>query len=181
MGVISTGLHPWHLRLMKSFNESCMMVRKPALELRSYLNNVNLKYPKANFLLYGRRGSGKTMTMHQIIQGCHKDGWIIVHVPWAGQWVRGWYKEVAVSTYKPGRYDLPSDSADWLNHFRAQNQNKIKELKTTSEYLWTKREKAEVGTSFDEIINFGLSRLKFSSDCVGVILKELREQAESQG
>ncbi|RUS90431.1 hypothetical protein EGW08_001836 [Elysia chlorotica] len=181
MAVIKTGMHPWHLRMMKSFNESCLMVRKPALELKGYLDKLNLKHPVPRFLLYGRRGSGKTLTLHHTMQCCHKDGWIIVHAPWAGQWVRGWYKEVAVSTYKPDRYDLPADSAEWLTHFRAQNLGKLSELKTTSEYIWTKREKAEVGTSFEEIINFGLSRLKFSSDCVGVLLKELRVQAETQG
>ena len=54
----------------------------------------------------------------------------------AGQWVRGWFKEVAVSTYKPGRYDLPADSAEWLNQFRVQNQGKLTELKVIEEWVF---------------------------------------------
>ncbi|GFO35809.1 28S ribosomal protein s29, mitochondrial [Plakobranchus ocellatus] len=181
MTILKTGIPSGHLRLMKSFNESCLMVRRPALELSGYLKNINLNHPAPRFVLYGRRGSGKTITMHHTMQCCHRNGWIIVHVPWAGKWVRGWFKEVAASTFKPGRYDLPADSAEWLTQFRAQNQGKLQDLKTTSEYIWTKREKAEIGTSFEEIINFGLTRLKFSSDCVGVILKELRAQAQAKG
>ncbi|XP_012936404.1 28S ribosomal protein S29, mitochondrial [Aplysia californica] len=174
-------IHPWHLRLMNTFNEHCLMVRKPSVEVNGYLKNMNFNHPVPKFVYYGRRGAGKVCSLLHTMHFCARNDWIMVHVPWAGQWVRGWNKEVAESTHKPGRFDLPMDAAEWLSHFRIQNQNKLKDLKTTSEYIWTKREKADVGTPLDEIINFGLNRFKFSSDCVGVLLKELRLQAAEKG
>ncbi|XP_059166904.1 small ribosomal subunit protein mS29-like [Physella acuta] len=179
-GLLKDTIHPWHMRLMKTFNESCLMVRKPSIELNEYIRNFNLNHPVPRFILYGRKGAGKSCVLHHTMQCCHRDNWIIVNVPWAGQWARGWYKEVSESIYKPGRFDLPTDGAQWLNHFKNQNKGRLQNLKTTSEYIWTKREKAEIGTSFEELIDFGQSRLKFSCDCVGVILKELRKQAQTQ-
>ncbi|CAG5125507.1 unnamed protein product [Candidula unifasciata] len=166
---------------MKTFNESCLMVRRPSVELISYIKNINLNHPVHRFVLYGRKGAGKTCVMNHVMHACYRDNWIIVHVPWAGRLVRGWKKEITESSYKPGRYDVPADGAAWLAHFLHQNQGKLKDLKTTSEYVWTKREKAEAGTPLEEIINFGMTRIKFSSDCVGVVLKELRQQAQTKG
>uniref|UniRef100_A0A0B6Z623 Small ribosomal subunit protein mS29 n=1 Tax=Arion vulgaris TaxID=1028688 RepID=A0A0B6Z623_9EUPU len=174
-------IQPHQLRLMKTFNETCVMVRKPSLELEDYIRNINFKHPVHRFVLYGLQGAGKSAVMNHTMHACYRDNWIIVHVPWAGRWVRGWHKEVTESTYKAGRYDLPTDGAAWLNHFQIQNQGRLKDLKTTSEYTWTKREKADIGTPLEEIINFGLTRVKFSTDCIGVILKELRHQAQNNG
>ncbi|KAI8792535.1 28S ribosomal protein S29, mitochondrial-like isoform X1 [Biomphalaria glabrata] len=180
-GVLKNCVHPWHLRLMNTFNEYGMMVRKPAVELNGYIQNVNLNHPIPRFVLYGRTGAGKASILLHTMQRFHRDGWLILSVPWAGRWVRGWYKEVSESTYKAGRYDLPTDGAEWLAHFKHQNEGKLANLKTTSEYIWTKRENAAVGTPIEEIINFGQTRIKFSSDCVGVILKEIRNQAQTLG
>ncbi|CAL1533689.1 unnamed protein product [Lymnaea stagnalis] len=180
-GVLKTTIKESDMRLMKTFNEYCLMVRKPALELNGYIKNFNLNHPVPRFLLYGLKGAGKTCIMQYTMQHFHRENWIILHVPWAGRWVRGWYKEVSESSYKPGRYDTPTDGAEWLELFKTQNQGKLKNLKTTSEYIWTKREKAEIGTPLEEIINFGQTRIKFSSDCAGVILKELRKQAPLLG
>ncbi|KAH9513215.1 28S ribosomal protein S29, mitochondrial [Bulinus truncatus] len=180
-GVLKNCIAPCHLRLMKTFNEYGMMVRKPALELNDYIRNTNLNHPTTRFLLYGRKGSGKNCVMLHTMQHFHRDGWLILNVPWAGYWARGWYKEVTESTYKAGRYDLPTDGADWLSHFLNQNKGIFKNMKTTSEYIWTKREKAEVGTPLEEIIHFGKTRIKFSADCVGVLLKEIRNQAQALG
>merc|ERR1712154_172663 len=64
-----------------------------------------------------------------------------------------------------------------MGNFRAQNADFIKEIKLSRRYVWTKREAAEEGSSLNEIIEFGLNRMKFASDCVGAILREVRNQA----
>jgi len=43
-----------------------------------------------------------------------------------------------------------------------------------SRYVWNKREAAEVGTPLSDLIEFGLARVKYSSDVMGALLKELR-------
>jgi len=46
-------------------------------------------------------------------------------------------------------------------------------------YVWNKREAAEVGTSLTSLIDFGLARVKYSSDVMGALLKELRHGASA--
>lgn len=41
-------------------------------------------------------------------------------------------------------------------------------------YVWNKREAAEVGTPLTSLIDFGLARMKYSTDVMGAVLKELR-------
>jgi len=170
---------------METFNERCLMVRQPSVEVNGYLSNFNYEHPVPRFIYYGKRGAGRASCLAHTMHWCNSNNWIILHVPYAGRWMRvnEWHprKEVMESTYRPDRWDCPADAVEWLTHFRIQNQGKLRDLKTTSEYVWTKREKAEVGTPLDEIINFGLSRFKFSVDVVGVLLKELREQANVKG
>lgn len=43
-----------------------------------------------------------------------------------------------------------------------------------SRYVWNKREAAEVGTPLTNLIEFGLARVKYSSDVMGAVMKELR-------
>jgi len=46
-------------------------------------------------------------------------------------------------------------------------------------YVWNKRESAEVGTPLTSLIDFGLARVKYSSDVMGALLKELRQRGSS--
>jgi len=180
-------LKPQHYRMMKTFNENCMMVRQPALEVNGYLKNLNHNHPIPRFLYYGNHGSGKTSCMALNLHFCARNDWVVVHVPWAGRWMRvnEWHpkKEALDSSFKPGRWDVADDAVEFLTHFKMQNQRILKalDLKTTQEYVWTKREKAEIGTPLDDVLNFGLNRFKFATDVVGVLLKELREQTQSKG
>ena len=57
------------------------MVRKPAVEIMSLLKMTNYNHPPVRYVLYGTRGSGKTMTLCHVIHYCHNQGWLIVHVP----------------------------------------------------------------------------------------------------
>lgn len=180
-------LRPSHRRLMKTFNENCLMVRQPSLEVNGYLKTLNHKHPIPRFLYYGNQGAGTGTCMALNIHYCSLNDWVIVHLPWAGRLIRvnEWHpkKQALESSFRPGRLDVAEDAVEILTQFRIQNQASFKklDLKTTQEYIWTKREKADVGTPLDEIINFGLNRFKFAADVVGVLFKELRQQASTKG
>lgn len=47
-------------------------------------------------------------------------------------------------------------------------------LMSVSRYVWNKREAAEVGTPLISLIDFGLARMKYATDVMGAVLKELR-------
>lgn len=48
------------------------------------------------------------------------------------------------------------------------------QLKTSQKYTWSLREATEAGEPLTNVIDHGISRMKHASDCVAVLLKELR-------
>ncbi|XP_067665815.1 small ribosomal subunit protein mS29-like isoform X1 [Haliotis asinina] len=164
---------------VKTFGEACMMVREPALEVMNYIRNLNLDLPASRIVLYGRRGSGRTMSLAHIMHYCTEDQWVILHAPWPITWNRE-YKEISPSSHKSGRIDHPAHAGEWLLNFQSQNKHLLKDIKIQSSYYWTKRESAEEGTPLLDIVEFGMNRIKFAADCVGVILKELKQQANQK-
>ncbi|XP_071110426.1 small ribosomal subunit protein mS29-like isoform X1 [Haliotis cracherodii] len=164
---------------VKTFGEACVMIREPALEVMNYIRNLNLDLPASRIVLYGRRGSGRSMSLAHIMHYCAEDQWIILHAPWPITWNRE-YKEISQSSHKPNRIDHPAHAGEWLLNFQAQNKHLLKDIKIQSSYYWTKRESAEKGTPLLDIVEFGMNRIKFAADCVGVILKELKQHANQK-
>nr|CAG4645518.1 EOG090X05V1 [Lynceus sp. MCZ IZ 141354] len=154
------------------------MIRKPALELIFYLNRFNPEAPAVRYVLHGRKGSGKSSIMAHMLHYGYTQKWMLVHAPWIPQWHRQ-YKEVVPSTFKTGYYDTPYESVVLLKHFASQNGALMKDLqlKTSKDYIWTKREITPAGSSLEDIIKQGLNRPKFSTDCYVVLLKEVKMHA----
>lgn len=178
---IKPGALPGYRRLVKTFQESTVMVRKPALELFDIIDNINLNHPPLRLLLYGRVGSGKSMTLAHVMHRCAEQDWVIVNVPWVGFWIKYTpQREISMSSYRPGRVDLTAEAVDWLKLFHQQNGKHLANLQTTKDYVWTNAERAESGIPISEIIEFGINRPKFASDAVGAVLRELRLAASAK-
>ncbi|KAJ8289991.1 hypothetical protein GJAV_G00007500 [Gymnothorax javanicus] len=160
---------------VKTFNECSVMVREPALEIISHLKKADYSKPAIRYLLYGQRGTGKSLSLCHALHYCFNQGWVILHVPDAHLWVKN-CKEMLPSTYCTSRYDQPVQAAQWLRNFRITNEHFLSKIKTTKRYVWTKRESTEEGQPLREIVEHGLSRVKSSSDVVGALLRELRLQ-----
>lgn len=166
---------------MKTFRESCIMVRKPAVEIISDLKSMKSSQPAVRFVIYGKNGVGKTCTLIHLVHFAHRDRYLLLHVPWAPNWTKRQQLETAPSQYHPDRIDLPLESAMWLQHFKSQNSELLKELNlcTTKSYSWSKREMTEEGSPLTDIIEHGIERMQHASDCVAVILKEIKHQSKS--
>lgn len=178
---IQPGAHVGYQRLMKTFGENSIMVRQPALEIFDIIDNLNLDHPPLRILLYGKFGCGKSMTMGHVMHRCAEQDWVIVNVPWVGMWLKFTLKrEISMSSYRPGRVDLTTEAITWLKLFHKQNEKHLANLQTTKEYIWTVKEKSEAGIPISELIDFGINRQKFASDCVGAILRELRIAASAK-
>lgn len=172
---IKPGALPQYRRLVKTFQESTIMVRKPALELFDIIDNANLNHPPLRVLLYGRVGCGKSLTLSHVMHRYTEQDWIIVNVPWVGFWIKYTpQREISMSSYRPGRVDLTTEAVEWLKLFYQQNEKHLAKLQTTKDYVWTNAERAESGIPISEIIEFGINRPRFASDAVGAILRELR-------
>ncbi|XP_012994847.3 28S ribosomal protein S29, mitochondrial isoform X2 [Esox lucius] len=178
------GLPARYQQQVKTFNEGCVMVRQPALELISYLKAADYSKPAVRYLLYGLKGSGKTMSLCHTIHYCSTQGWLVLHIPDAHLWVKN-CKELLPSSYHTSRFDQPIEASNWLRNFRTTNERFLSKIKLRQRYTWTKRESTEKGSPLGELVDMGVSRVKSSSDVVGAVLKELRLQAaeteESEG
>ncbi|XP_032414053.1 small ribosomal subunit protein mS29 [Xiphophorus hellerii] len=172
---------PWrYQQQMKTFNETCIMVRQPALEVISYLKKADYSQPALRYVFYGLKGTGKTMSLCHTVHFCYTQGWLVLHVPDAHLWVKN-CKELLPSSYKLSRFDQPLEATTWLRNFKITNEHFLPKIKLKERYVWTKRESTEAGSSLGELVDQGISRVKSSSDVVGAVMKELRLQSGQPG
>nr|CAG4646249.1 EOG090X05V1 [Macrothrix elegans] len=159
-----------------SVNEFCVMIRKPALDIITCLKeHSRLGDPVVKYALYGKPGTGKSLSLAHIIHYGSEAGFFLVHVPWAANWFRR-SKEIVPSSIGSAKYDHHFESVEWLKHFNLQNSillEKLK-LKTSETYSWSKREITEKGVHLSEIIEFGVNRGKYASACIVALLNELK-------
>lgn len=161
-----------------TFNELALMVREPAVEIMECMKAANYLHPVVRYVLYGRRGVGKTQIICHLLHYGLVDGWILVHAPGVQHWLT-LFKEIAPSDTEPGWIDTPFESAVWLQHFKNQNSNLLenKTLVTSKDYVWSKRETTPAGSPLISIVELGISRNKYSSYCIYVLLNELKQLA----
>ncbi|XP_030640574.1 small ribosomal subunit protein mS29 [Chanos chanos] len=170
------GLPPRFQLQAKTFNEGCIMVRQPAVELISHLKKADYTKPALRYILYGVTGSGKTLSLCHALHYCYTQGWLIFHIPDAHLWVKN-CSELLPSSSRPSRLDQPIQASQWLKNFKITNEQFLSKIKTTKRYVWTKRESTETGRPLGELVEHGVSRVKSSSDVVGAVMRELRLQA----
>ncbi|KAK9877852.1 hypothetical protein WA026_020082 [Henosepilachna vigintioctopunctata] len=164
----------------KTFNETCIMIRKPALDVINSLKNIDYSKPPCKFVLYGVKGSGRSLSLAHILHFGYKSGYLLVHVPWVGDWMRR-CKESSTSVMEKDYIDLNIDAAMWLTHFKKQNEHLLvnKELKLCQEYVWNKRESTNKGAPLTELIDFGINRIKYASYCVVVLAEEIKQLSKA--
>nr|XP_029512770.1 28S ribosomal protein S29, mitochondrial-like [Oncorhynchus nerka] len=98
------------------------MVRQPALELISHLKRADYSKSTLRYLLYGVKGSGKTMSLCHTVHYCSTQGWLVLHIPDAHLWVKN-CKELLPSSYHASRFDQPIQASNWLRNFRTTNEH----------------------------------------------------------
>ncbi|KAL3285164.1 hypothetical protein HHI36_019283 [Cryptolaemus montrouzieri] len=164
----------------QTFNETCIMIRKPALDIINSLKHIDYSKPAYRFVIYGSNGSGRSLSLAHVVHYGYKAGFLLVHVPWVGDWMRR-CKESSVSTLDESLTDLNLDAALWLTHFKNQNSHFLKEeqFKMSRDYDWNKREKILKGAPLSELIDFGISRVKYASQCVVVLADEIKKLSTS--
>lgn len=174
------GLPKQYEQQIKTFAEACIMVRSPALELLQYIKNADLTKPAVRYVLYGDSGVGKTLTMAHVLHYGALNDFLLVHVPWAPNWMKR-PKEAANSSSQEGFIDLPFDAAAWLVHFKTQNLKLLQQLqlKTSKEYVWSKRESTPAGASLIELVEHGIARIKYASETTAALISELKQLSTS--
>lgn len=159
---------------VKTFAEDCLLIREPAIDIINCMKNIDHTKGSARFALYGKQGVGKSLTLAHILHYGHLAGYLLVHVPWVGSWMRR-CKEYSNSVTKEGYVDLPLDAAAWLIHFKNQNQHLLSDLKVSKDYQWSKREVTPKDSSLLELIDHGINRVKYACDCVVILAEEIKK------
>ncbi|XP_071965738.1 small ribosomal subunit protein mS29-like [Antedon mediterranea] len=160
--------------LSEVLGEGKIMIRRPALEVIDYLKKSDYNQAPVRYVLYGSRGSGKTLSLMHIMHYCLNQGWLIVHIPNANNWNVNNKWDFLDSVSHEGMYDQPAFSSEWLKHFKYRNESMLSNLKTHQKYVWSKRELTESGQPLISVVEQGINRPKNSTDVIGVVLKELK-------
>ncbi|XP_037713750.1 28S ribosomal protein S29, mitochondrial [Drosophila subpulchrella] len=170
------GLPKQYEQQIKTFTEACLMVRNPALELLQYIKDTDLTKPVVRYVLYGENGTGKTLTMAHVLHYGALNEYVLVHVPWAPNWMKR-PKEASNAAGQEGMIDLPFDAAAWLVHFKTQNSQLLQrlQLKTSKEYVWSKRESTPAGSTLIELVEHGIARIKYASETTAALIAELKQ------
>ncbi|XP_068626414.1 small ribosomal subunit protein mS29 [Battus philenor] len=172
------GLPKSYKKQNKTFAETTLMVRKPALDVIDCIKSSDLSKPAIRYVLYGEKGTGKSLTIAHLVHYAHEDGFLIVHVPWVTEWL--WKvprtKEMSNSQTREGFVDIPLDAAAWLLHFKTQNQTLLKsgDLQVSKDYVWSKRETTPAGAPLSELVEQGISRVKYSCDVIDALVHEVK-------
>jgi small subunit ribosomal protein S29 len=172
------GLTRTYDKQIKTFGESCIMVRKPAVEIMDYIKRSDFSKPVTRYVLYGEEGTGKSMTMAHLIHFGYQNDFLLVHVHWIPYWYKH-PKEMSSSTTHEGFVDLPLQAAAWLVHFKTQNSDLLEriQLKTSRDYVWSKRETTPAGSTLMELVDHGINRAKYASEVIKILLDEIKEQS----
>lgn len=160
----------------KTFAESCIMIRQPAVEVINYIKqSVSPDKPAIRYVLHGENGAGKSLSLAHILHFGYSAGFLLVHVPLSMIYYK-WPKEHGPSATREGFWDLPLDSAAWLINFKTQNGHLLSQLdlKISKDYVWNKRETTKAGASLTELIEHGINRVKFANDTIDAVIEELK-------
>ncbi|KAJ2940703.1 hypothetical protein O0L34_g14813 [Tuta absoluta] len=172
------GLPKSFMKQTKTFTETAVMVREPALDLLDCIKATDFEQPVIRYVLYGEQGTGKSLTLAHALHYAHEDGYLIVHIPWVSEWLRRVprHKEMSNSPTREGFVDLPLDAAAWLLHFKSQNHALLKnsDMKISKEYVWSRREKTEAGAPLAELVEHGITRVKYACDVIDALVREIK-------
>lgn len=159
---------------LKTFNETCIMVRKPAIDIINCINNIDFSKPAVRFVLYGKKGSGRSLSMAHILHYAYKKGFLIVHLPWLGTWMRQ-PKEFSNSETRQNFVDQNLEVSHWLLHFKSQNAHLLPSLKTTEDHVWSKREITPKNSSLLDLVDHGINRIKYASEVLVALSTEIKK------
>ncbi|XP_003393846.1 28S ribosomal protein S29, mitochondrial [Bombus terrestris] len=157
------------------FRELGILVRQPAIEMISYLEQTDYTKPINKYVLYGKFGAGKTtILLHLIHYGLTKC-FFVLHLPWVQNWFR-YARDTIASPLEPDKLDLPESAVKWLKYIKHLNNVSLSQLdlKTTKEYTWSQREVTKVGDSLSNLIEFGIQRTKFACGVINALVDELK-------
>jgi len=156
--------------------ETAIMVRQPALRIINCIQASDLSRPAVRYLLYGRPGCGKSISLAHLTHFGHSQGFLTLTFSQLKKWLTRYY-DVAPSTYTKGDVDHIVNSNIFLKNFRQANAallGSLPGLVTHRDYTWSVREQTPAGSPLTDVIDVGCERLPFAADALNVLIRELK-------
>uniref|UniRef100_A0A915CSQ1 Small ribosomal subunit protein mS29 n=1 Tax=Ditylenchus dipsaci TaxID=166011 RepID=A0A915CSQ1_9BILA len=138
------------------------LCRESLVEAINCLQLVKPESPPLRLVLWGGFGTGKSITMYQLVHWAHSENFVLLTVKSGMTWNRD-ALDSEESTYKEGRINTPA--------------NALEALKTEKTYVWSRKETTAEGSSITSMIDVGLINPHCATDCVGALCRELRRYA----
>lgn len=158
-----------------SLKETGIMVRDPAVQIINSIRHLDLEKPAVRFVLYGRPGCGKSISLSHLTHYGHSQGFITMTFSQIKKWLTKYY-EIAPSTHTPGHVDHVMNSNIFLKNFKQANLWRLssESLVTHKDYVWSAREKTPAGSPLMDIIEMGCERLAYAADALNIVIRELK-------
>ncbi|VDN10503.1 unnamed protein product [Dibothriocephalus latus] len=174
--VISPFLTEFHLRELRLFEDFSLLVRKPSLDVISALRHISDTYAEPTkaarristvprFVLYGQPGCGISVQLAHIAQYAAEQDYLIFAFCNAENWLDRCpdFTPIILVPVPNSRCYSPSKLNPTI----------------TRPVEWTVKDIAPIGTPWSEVIDFALKRTKYSTDCIGILLREMRALSSS--
>ena len=120
-----------------ALQESTLMVRRPYVEAVQYLKQIDWpQQDNLRLLLWGRLGTGKSITMCQISHFALKSDFIVLNF----QDISGMLKVCRLaepSEHNPEKINFPHEAHKFLEIFKYYNGQKLDGLVTSKAYKWS--------------------------------------------
>ncbi|KAI0979985.1 hypothetical protein GJ496_010780, partial [Pomphorhynchus laevis] len=161
-----------------------LLIREPMIELTDHINRIPDNLQNIKYVIYGREpGIGKSTVLFYSLCHAVKQNWLILNFQKASEIMQQQINLAEQNVRNSNVYDTPIESVAWLQNFATQNRDLLRNsaLKTSEEYVWSLRESTPANTSILKIVELGCDRLRYSSDCIGVIVKEIKKQSHNLG
>jgi len=166
----------------EAFNETAIMIRQPSLDIIKLMKQIDWKLPPLKVLLYpSERGAGMSLSLFHVLHYGYRKKMLLVNTPQAAEVL----KLALDATPSPNNelmWDTPAAASTWLKTFAINNEELLKEtdFRTKFTYTWSARESTPAGTHLLDLIGYATERIKYASECVGAIVKEVKAQVREK-
>ncbi|WPG99071.1 Hypothetical protein R9X50_00187600 [Acrodontium crateriforme] len=116
------------------FRRPAVLVRKETIEMAETLHDAQSKKKTVSKVLYGSRGSGKSVLQLQAMALAQQRGWIVLHFPEAKELTIGHAAYEPVITENGTEYIQPGYTAHLLGNFARANKAVLSKLHLSQQH-----------------------------------------------
>ncbi|THW15356.1 hypothetical protein D6D17_04230 [Aureobasidium pullulans] len=157
------------------FRRPATLVRKETAEVARLMKDVESKKTSVRRVIYGERGSGKSVLALQAKAMALLKGWIIVHIPEAKELILG-HTSYAPSN-EPGIYNQPHFAAAMLGQIAKANHSVLSKLRLSKQHDLSIPVQSNI--SLDRFAMMGAQDPDIASEIYNALWSELTAPSQS--